>query len=883
MSDLPPSRFREGEAFVTDSDQERGNPGALRWGGLMAGLNPQARSMAYVMLLISTVAMIFTQLGFVAVGSRRLFLALVPIAVGALMYGTLPGTLLGLVAGVAALAHATLLPLDYYEKFFASPFHSVVLFTLTGFLLGVAFHNVLSRPTSGKRGTYLRLAVACLVGSWFCSTLFQLGTSAIYWALRLEGSRELFEAIANYPGILDQIVLDAVLMALACIGAKAFLDSPSASEEYERSLRETFQTWLSVVFALAFMIIAALSYTGITVACIARANTTLDDHLDYLAGQLVERDRWITGLAEGGGLGDASHEELLLDSVSSLATDIPLGTSGVSIIAQDGTIISSSEESLVGRAFDEVIGSGLAQGFDEGVFDTRAPIEFYLGVGTDISYMKATQISYLRLQRVGKYQIAAILPGSEVFYTRTVGMVVESAVFAVLLGIVYLLALRLLDRVVVRGFDETNETLGRITEGDLDQVVDVHDSREFTSLSRGINSTVGALKESIAEASARVDRELATAKAIQASALPSSFPPFPEIDRFDIYASMNAAKEVGGDFYDFFLMDGDRLGIVMADVSGKGIPAALFMMGAKTEIEACMQSGMSLVEAVGTANWRLCHGNDAGMFVTVFAAVLDWRSGSLEYVNAGHNPPLVRRSGSWEWLRDKSGMFLGAFDEVSYHSFTTNLGGGDELLLYTDGVTEAMNRAEELYGEARLEALLSLCGDLGPKDLIGAVRQDLERYADGAEQADDITMLCVAYGVAPEVAGSIDLVARVSEFDRALGLVHAELARRVCPVRIQNQVDVCMEELFVNVVDYAYPDRPDDDPGHVRVSYTYRSQPQGITVEIADEGVPFDPVAHVRQAGDHTSLGLDLTRQIADEFSYRYENGSNITSFTKRW
>ena len=196
---------------------------------------------------------------------------------------------------------------------------------------------------------------------------------------------------------------------------------------------------------------------------------------------------------------------------------------------------------------------------------------------------------------------------------------------------------------------------------------------EFAHLSGGINATVDALKESIEEAETRIDRELTTAKAIQENALPSTFPPFPEIDRFDIYASMNPAREVGGDFYDFFLIDDHTLGFLVADVSGKGIPAALFMMAAKTEVGNYMASGMDLAQAVQSANYHLCQGNDAGMFVTVWAATLDYETGELTYVNAGHNPPLLRHDGQWSWLRKRSGLFVGTFETAKYRTYTLQL------------------------------------------------------------------------------------------------------------------------------------------------------------------------------------------------------------------
>jgi serine phosphatase RsbU (regulator of sigma subunit) len=257
--------------------------------------------------------------------------------------------------------------------------------------------------------------------------------------------------------------------------------------------------------------------------------------------------------------------------------------------------------------------------------------------------------------------------------------------------------------------------------------------------------TVSALKEWIQEAERRIEQELATARAIQESALPSLFPPFPDISEFDLYACMDPAREVGGDFYDFYLLDEGVLAFLIADVSGKGIPGALFMMEAKSELSNYMQSGMDLADVVKTVNRRLCAGNEAGMFVTAWIATLDYRHGILTYVNAGHNPPLLRHNGTWSWLKNRSGLFLGTFETATYKSFQLQLESGDELLLYTDGVNEAFSVDGEEYGNDRLEAFLAAHTTMGPRDIVDALKASVDAWAAGAEQSDDITILSLDY------------------------------------------------------------------------------------------------------------------------------------------
>jgi len=236
-------------------------------------------------------------------------------------------------------------------------------------------------------------------------------------------------------------------------------------------------------------------------------------------------------------------------------------------------------------------------------------------------------------------------------------------------------------------------------------------------------------------------KDLTLAKTIQGSSLPLAFPDEPD---FKIYARMETAREVGGDFYDFFPV-GDRVFFLVADVSGKGVPASLFMMRAKAQLRAAIAAHPhDLAAAVSEANGVLADANEAEMFVTVWIGVYDRPTGEVEYVNAGHNPPLVRRaSGSVEWVRERSGLVLAAMAGAPYRVRRLTLGPGDSMLLYTDGVTEAMNGAGELYGEERLERTLGGASDRFVTDVMADVRA----FAAGAEQSDDITML--AFDVKP--------------------------------------------------------------------------------------------------------------------------------------
>ncbi len=451
---------------------------------------------------------------------------------------------------------------------------------------------------------------------------------------------------------------------------------------------------------------------------------------------------------------------------------------------------------------------------------------------------------------------------------------------------------RLLVRIVADPIDRVNRALERIAEGDLATRTDEGSSRELASLSEGVNAMTVALEKQCAQIKEGIKREIDAADIVPTVA----FPPFPDIPRFDIYAGMQPAREVGGDFYDFFLIgdacdaESGKLGFVVADVSGKGVPAALFMMAAKTAIRGYMESGMELGEAFENANRKLCAGNDSAMFVTAFAGVLDYATGSIAYVNAGHNAPFLRQHGEWRQLTDKSGLPLGLFDGMPYKAFECTCAIGDELLLYTDGVIEAMDVDDALYGLDRLKALLDDNLDLHPRELIELVRRDVTWFSEGAEQADDITMLALEFGVPPEVTATITVPANDRELPHVTEFVHTELDRRLCPVRAQRQLDIALEELFVNVAHYAYPDATPDRPGEVRVSYTYSAEPPSITVEIEDEGIPFDPLSRP-DAVTPTSiedvpiggLGILMAKRSVDEMRYERTDGTNVVTITKRW
>lgn len=353
---------------------------------------------------------------------------------------------------------------------------------------------------------------------------------------------------------------------------------------------------------------------------------------------------------------------------------------------------------------------------------------------------------YCMLEMSEGYYIIAIMPKREATSSRNlsvcVTIVMMVVVFVALFGMIYYL----LKRQIVNNVQKINNSLEKITGGNLDVVVDVHTNLEFESLSNDINTTVDALKRHIEEAAARIDQELEFARIIQLSALNTVFPPYPHRKDFSIYARMDTAKEVGGDFYDFYLLTEDTLGILIADVSGKGIPAAMMMMQTKALISSLANSGIDVAEVFTRANDALCEHNDANMFITAWMGILNLKTGLLTYANAGHNPPLLRRKGQqFEYLKSPAGFVLAGWEGFQYQKQKLQLAPGDQLYLYTDGVTEAENFAAVQFGNDNLCTALNEEKSDDPEKLCRKIKQDVDRFVGDSLPFDDITMLSLTY------------------------------------------------------------------------------------------------------------------------------------------
>lgn len=393
----------------------------------------------------------------------------------------------------------------------------------------------------------------------------------------------------------------------------------------------------------------------------------------------------------------------------------------------------------------------------------------------------------------------------------------------------------------------------------------------------------------------RIGTELSIATKIQKDMLPCTFPAFPGRDEFEIYAAMIPAKEVGGDFYDYFLTDEDHLVMVMADVSGKGVPAALFMVITKTLLKNAALSGISVGEIARRVNMQLCENNDASMFVTVWLGILTISTGHMTYINAGHEYAAIMRSHKeYELVKEKHGFVMAGLEGIHYKQYEMKLEPGDRLFLYTDGVAEATNTSNELYGTDRMLSALNKTGGMEPQETVYALKKDIDEFVGDEPQFDDITMLSFYYmrKSVPDMdiynqnaENEITVTADTGNLDKVTDYVNSRLSRYGCPDKTMMQIDIIIDELFGNIAYYAYPQEPGDVI--VRVEVTQEKTPAAV-ITFTDHGIPYNPLE--REDPDTTlstqerkigGLGIFIVKNSVDDISYEYTEGRNILSIKR--
>ena len=671
-----------------------------------------------------------TNLGYHTVGSIAFTVLHIPIFIATILAGLPQGVLIAGIFGMSSLISAYIFPGGVLDYLFRDPRISVVPRLMIPFVVFIVHKAVCYIADDNTlSGTVICSGFAAVSGV-IANAAFVVSSVAIL----MPEAIGITESISASTIVITNIIaVNIVFEIIAAVAAtwitvlimelidrrRAAAEGPTAGPACDRTsptagpacdrtgdkpIKKTFRKWLLLFMALTcFSMLVFLYYLF----------TNQDrENAEIL---LREKSEDISRMVGNSGV-----------DVNKM--DLTIGDSGYAVIAEDNEILVTGLNALeVGRLTD------LVRDYEQVPQDTAC--------GMNVNGVPGFGI----VKIVNNYTILFFVPDSETYAERdrTLGMLFSGLIL--LFVILFELISVLVERNVVQKIQEVNGSLSEIRAGNLNEKVTVAGNTEFEELSLGINTTVDALKGTMREIAEKNRAELEFAREVQTAVLPSGSLTGHGEFGCTVLGYMRPAREVGGDFYDYFLIGEDKLGFVIADVSGKGIPAALFMMRAMTLISNFVLEGKSPAEALQRANVELCENNDKGMFVTVWLGILELQTGTLEFANAAHNPPLLKKSGEpFAYMDHKTyrrGLVLAGLPETRYRNNVISLGRGDMLFLYTDGVTEAANTKMELYGEQRLLACLEANFMLEQEDLIREVRADIDRFAAGMEQYDDITML----------------------------------------------------------------------------------------------------------------------------------------------
>ncbi|MDO4160723.1 MAG: SpoIIE family protein phosphatase [Prevotellaceae bacterium] len=424
--------------------------------------------------------------------------------------------------------------------------------------------------------------------------------------------------------------------------------------------------------------------------------------------------------------------------------------------------------------------------------------------------------------------------------------------------------------------------------GTKDEMRKLHDA--FAHMQRSLKSYIEELTETT-RSKERIESELHIARTIQMSMIPQIFSPFPEWEYLELYGYLRPAKEVGGDFYDFFIRD-EKLFFTIGDVSGKGIPASLVMAITRTLFRIMSGSYTSPDKIASMLNHAISEKNDANMFITMYIGVLDLNNGKLTFCNAGHNPPLmIMPDGVCRMQSVKPNLPIGIMDEFPFVVEEETLPDNTAILLYTDGLTEAENINHEQLGETSLIEKVRSCSGMNVQEIVEQLQQQVTVFAGEAEQSDDLTMMCMRYHC-PSNKKHNDMKNQELVIRNSLGestklypfLLNAGNDFSL-PTSMINSINLALEEALVNSIQYAYPEGTE---GTISLSIQYNESSRTLTFVLKDQGKPFDPT---KVADADTTLpleerpigglGIFLIRQIMDDVRYEYVDTSNILTMTK--
>lgn len=712
------------------------------------------------------------------------------------------------------------------------------------------------------QNTQLASSLATLCAGFFAALMkkfiFDSKIPSVFYGLLVGMTTEVFHMLliyfTNLSNVFDafEYIQNCTLSMTLCNGLTVMLSILSVSlidnkkvfnRNKVKKIEYTFRSRLLICVLIAFLVTSAFSFTVGNHLSIADTEYLLSLNIYDAQNSIKNKYK------------DKATDE----SISNLALDWHIGETGCIIIIDKNGIILSDRNGHTGENIaDNDIDLNKSSIAEKELFTAKVH-------GKD---------SFCIYSDEGDYCIIASITKKEALYSRIITMHVIIFIEIIVFTSLFIFIFLMIKKVVVKNIDKINNSLAKITNGDLNEIVNVRSNEEFSVLSDDINSTVDTLKRYIKEADERIDKELEFARQIQHSALPSVFPPYPNRFDFDIYAQMYTAKEVGGDFYDFYLLGKDKLAFLIADVSGKGIPAAMFMMTAKTLIKSLVESGIEPSDAFTKANNKLCENNEAGMFVTAWLGILDLNTGLLKYVNAGHNPPLIKRNGGYfEYICSKPNFILAVMKNIKYKANEIQLSPEDEIFLYTDGVTEAANVSNELFGADRLLESLNEKDNLSVNQLCNKVKNDVDKFVGNALQFDDITILAVKLNCLL-ADDSIVVLPNHDSMNLVYNFIDLKLKDLTLDKSIANKIKLVTDEIYSNIINYS---------GATWAKVSICKTDKGIFLTFKDDGKAYNPLATEnpdtslsikdRESG---GLGIYIVKKTASRINYSNKDGFNI-------
>ena len=654
-------------------------------------------------LAVIEVFLTAAELGFFTIGKIAFTILHIPVFITVIEIGLLQGFILAAIFGFSSLVSAYLHANGILDYLFQDPRISVLprlLIPLAVWLIYRAVRNIADDNTLSADLICSGFAAMSGVAA---NAVFVITAIAVLSPEALGITDDLSASTVIVSNLVAANIAYEIVIAVAvtCLTDYVLKKRGQTSPIGSQPIRKTFRKWLFLFMVMTFFLMLVFLYSLFSKQDLGRAEIFVESEAEILADEIE-------------------------DYGSRLSKDsLVFGLEGAIVLAENDEIVAS------GLDFLEVSSlSDLCPGYDKTVKDevTDLTLNGVGGIGV--------------IKEVNGVTAVIFMPESEIYSGRNEALAYLLFGLFVLFMLLFEIISITVHQYVVEPIQVVNRSLAQIRAGNLNEKAAVNGNSEFEELSLGINTTVDALKETMRQIEEKNRQELEFAREVQNSALPSGSL---SGSGFVTLGSMQAAREVGGDFYDYFLIGEDKLAIVIADVSGKGVPAALFMMTAKTLIRNFVLGGRSPAEALHLANVQLCENNEKGMFVTVWLGILDLQDGRLEFANAAHNPPLLKKSGDpfiyMDYKKYRRGLVLGGLAEVRYSNNEIYLSPGDVLFLYTDGVTEAVNHDLELYGEDRLLKCMEDNYGLAPELLLRAVRSSIDVFASGMEQYDDITMV----------------------------------------------------------------------------------------------------------------------------------------------